>query len=363
MNAKRLKKHQRRLYSRMPLIAERRWRQAAQALVEDGSPTAVQILAEAVTRHNDAQAQQVMVEALRRLEDQHCIDAVLTWLTTSSQPPARPLVHQRCIDAVCAVWAATRHTRLASLLTERGWVASAPAEVKVLSALLVGQWEGVTAGGKDVVAPLVQGCEDADPTLAARAQQALHNLQNSEAQEILCRMVLDSDQPTAREVARAAQYAPQELQQRALFYFLTEQWDKYETLDFDQTLLRAMYEVGDARLRQRVAATARRAGRVEWIEVVTGGRQRWRLGEMTDGEWEATLVLLSTQKHGEAMWRLAQVAPAVWSVRFLRQLADMAWMPQVKQERAGFVEISRLAAMLAGKTSELHRECRKTILR
>lgn len=89
--------------------------------------------------------------------------------------------------------------------------------------------------------------------------------------------------------------------------------------------------------------------------MVTGGRQRRRLGEMTDEAWEATLALLSTQKQGEAMWRLAQVAPPVWSVRLLRQLADIAWMPQAEEERAGFVEIGRLAAMLAGKTPELHR--------
>jgi hypothetical protein len=158
----------------------------------------------------------------------------------------------------------------------------------------------------------------------------------------------------AREVARAAQYAPQEPQQRALFYFLTEQWDKYETLDFDQTLLRTAYEVGDTRLRQRVAETARRTGRIEWIEVATGGRQRRRLGEMTDEEWEATLALLAAQKQGEAMWRLAQVAPPGWSGRLLRQLADMAWLPQAEQERTGFVEMRRLAATVTGKTPDLH---------
>jgi hypothetical protein len=61
--------------------------------------------------------------------------------------------------------------------------------------------------------------------------------------------------------------------QRALFYFLTGQWEQYESLDFDHTLLRMVYEAGHEDLRKRIAEQARRAGRVDWVEVVTGGRR------------------------------------------------------------------------------------------
>ncbi|RMH37871.1 MAG: hypothetical protein D6690_01300, partial [Nitrospirae bacterium] len=47
---------------------------------------------------------------------------------------------------------------------------------------------------------------------------------------------------------------------RALFYFLTEQWEKYETLDLDRSLLRAIYQTADHALRQRIMEQARRAG-------------------------------------------------------------------------------------------------------
>lgn len=73
----------------------------------------MQVFAEVVDHHTDARMQQVMVEALRHLVDQRCIDAV---------------------------WAATRHAWLAAWLAERGWVASAPAEVKVLFYFLTEQW-------------------------------------------------------------------------------------------------------------------------------------------------------------------------------------------------------------------------------
>jgi hypothetical protein len=83
---------------------------------------------------------------------------------------------------------------------------------------------------------------------------------------------LDEDDPVT-----AARYAPRDSVQRALFYFLTGRWEEYESLDFDHAYLRTAYETGDERLRGRIAQRARCDGRVEWIEIVTGGhwQRRW----------------------------------------------------------------------------------------
>jgi HEAT repeat protein len=78
--------------------------------------------------------------------------------------------------------------------------------------------------------------------IALGALQQLAAQNSIEAQEALCRLVIDYDHTLAREVTITAQYAPCNLQQRALFYFLTEQWDRYEELDFDHTFLRRVYK-------------------------------------------------------------------------------------------------------------------------
>jgi WD40 repeat protein len=306
----------RRLYSTLPLVGGWLRLRAVDRLARDGSPEAVRLLAEAVARSDD-----------RRV----CVEALL-----ALQEVERP----RCVEAVCEVWVATRNPYLEELLTVGGWVAKAPAAVRVLYQLVKGRLEEVAAGGAEVVEPLLHYGADADAGVAARARAVLGRLSAAEAREALCRLVIDRDDARAREVAVAAGYAPAEAGQRALFYFLTGQWEAYESLDFDRGLLRAVYHAADARLRQRIAEHARQAGRFEWVEVVTGGRQTLRLAEMTDAEWQATLEVLVGRRHWAELWRLAQDAPPRWAARLLQR-------PEVcdglSQEPAGLQELVRLA--------------------
>src|SRR5438445_1945666 len=153
---------------------------------------------------------------------------------------------------------------------------------------------------------VVQAEEEA---LAATALESLRQLaaeDNVAAREALCRLVIHHDEPRARQIVSAAGYAPHEESNRALFYFFTERWDAYESLDLDHRLLRQAYDAGDERLRSRVAAKARQAGRVEWVEVVAGGKQGRRLGVMTDAEWHIALTMLHARKRWQELWRLAQ---------------------------------------------------------
>jgi WD40 repeat protein len=183
-------------------------------------------------------------------------------------------------------------------------------------------------------------------TVAATALESLRQLaaqENVAAREALCRLVIHHDEPGARKIVSAAGYIPHEESNRALFYFLTERWDAYESLDFDHRLLRQAYDAGDERLRNRVAAKARQAGRLEWVEVVAGGKQGRRLAVMTDAEWHTALTLLQTRKRWQDLWRLAQGAPPEWSVKILRRLKKARWNLQ-EQDRAAFAELVRLAS-------------------
>jgi WD40 repeat protein len=190
---------------------------------------------------------------------------------------------------------------------------------------------------------VVQADEEA---LAATALESLRQLaarDNVAAREALCRLVIHHDEPGARQIVSAAGYVPHEESNRALYYFLTEQWNAYESLDFDHRLLRQAYDAGDERLRSRVAAKARQAGRVEWVEMVAGGKQGRRLGVMTDAEWQIALTVLHSRKRWQELWRLAQEAPPTWSAKILRRLKRARW-PVQEQDRAGFAELARLAS-------------------
>lgn len=157
-----LSKLEARLDSQLPLLGGCLRQRAAQALARDGSSDAVRSLAKAVTRSNDRQVLAIALDALRQIKK------------------------QQCIDEVCAVWAVTRHKDLASLLIKRGWVASAPVDVKVLSALKAEQLEVVTKGGAEIVEPLLKAFSDTDSEIANGASQCAIALTNPDAIDYLC---------------------------------------------------------------------------------------------------------------------------------------------------------------------------------
>jgi WD40 repeat protein len=241
MNADFLAKWQQQLYSRKPLIASRERRNAAQALIQDGSPLAWHALVQAILNSD------------RRIST-------------------------------------------------------------------------------DVLSVLEQRAQEGELT----------------TREKLCQLVIEYEQPMARQMVVAAGYAPRDPCLRAIFYFLSEQWEQYEDLDFDHSLLRAALASHQS-LRRRVAQKAKQARRVEWVHVVTGintSQQTELLAKMTVEEWEAVVELLHQSGQCAQMWELAQVVPAVWSVRLLAILKEVGW--EARGERPGFVELEELASKCIG---------------
>jgi WD40 repeat protein len=219
---------------------------------------------------------------------------------------------------------------------------------------LIGGWwrmRAVRLLAEDGSAPAVRmlaeaagSSPSADP-MGAVALDALCSLaaaKNEDAREALCRLVIDYGQREAEEEVLAEGYLPRDASRRALLCFLTEQWDKYESLDFDHALLRAAYETGSESLRRRIAAAARAAGRMEWVEVVAGSRLGRRLGSLTDIEWRSVLTVLQDNERWPDLWRLAQEAPPRWSARILRRLTEARWNPADGQ-RQDFAELAGLA--------------------
>jgi len=309
-------------------------------MVEDAGYQAVETLARHLLRWPSPRIVRALAEAIAGLEGEALRAGVAAALLEVSD--------QACIDAICGVWAATRHPALAELLTRAGWVACTPPELRVLTALLVGELQLLTNDGPEVVAALLGAAQDNDALIAGRAEQALRGLRRPAAQEEVCRLAMEEGDALARAAAVAVGYAPRDPQRRALFYLLTEQWAAYEQLDFDASLLRTIYEMGDDALRRRIADYARRAGRLEFVEVVAGGRLHRRLADMTHAEWEIVLALLTRSHSWQTMWQLAQLAPAVWSVRLLRQLHQAGWRPAAAAEAAGYAQLTQLAEGCVG---------------
>ncbi|MCI0464092.1 MAG: WD40 repeat domain-containing protein [Gemmataceae bacterium] len=197
--------------------------------------------------------------------------------------------------------------------------------------------------------------QDRDAELSAQALVALRRLARpgNDACETLCRLFLRRDLPAAREALLADGLAPRAEAERALFYFLTEQWGAYDALDFQGTYLRAALTEGEPALRRRVAAVARRSGRLPWLEGEDGPRKGRRLADLSAGEWEVVLAALGDSGRWADLWRLAQEAPPCWSLPLLRRLGTANWRPEGAAERAALEELARLAQVWTGRDEEL----------
>lgn len=345
------------------------------------------MLAEAVAHSDDQQVHDGVLDALRQLTDWRQIGAVCgIWVNTrhpdliafltmpettrmlveivmqSDDERVRDaawqalgqLTNQDSIDAVCQVWAETRHAALAALLAERGWVASMPPKPRLLTALRIERLDVLRDGEAGFVELLMEACVDADSIIAERAQHALRNLKNKGAQDAVCQLVIERDDPVAREAALAAGYVPQDEQQRALFFFLTEQWERYDLLDFDRQFLRAAYEEADNHLRQWVREKLRASGRADFLTVITGQDYRASVLEMSPGELNLFLQTLIANREWPTLWDLVFEVRFAWSARIVEALAGSEWRPQNGEDVPIFEELVSYAGQgLAAREDQM----------
>jgi WD40 repeat protein len=300
-----------------------------QALLDSASPEVASALAQAVTIVDDPNIRAGLLDALRDL-----------------QTPA-------CTDVICATWADTRHPELAALLTTQGWTADEPGDLAILTALKAGHVEPLRSASTAQVPALLHAAQDEDAAIRQNATLVLESLTDAATRELLCQKVIEEDDPTARQIAVSAGYKPRSTQDRALFYLLTEQWDAYQTLDFDANLLRTIYDAADESLRRRIGDFARRAGHVEFVQILAGDRRQRQLAALTTDEWHVIISLLTRHGAADQMWQLAQMAPAVWSKRLLQQMAAHHLRPSAAGEQPGWEELVTLASACEGEAPPL----------
>ncbi|NLE57736.1 MAG: hypothetical protein GX616_05200, partial [Planctomycetes bacterium] len=155
----------------------------------------------------------------------------------------------------------------------------------------------------------------------------------AKAQDELCRLVIERDDPTAQSIALEAGYLPRVSRQRALFFFVTEQWDRYEGLDYDRQLLRAAYSLADATVRARIREKLRLVGRTDFLTVIAGEGLREGMTDITAGEVDVLTQTLIANHEWARLWQLLFDVPYTWGVRIVDALSDRGWQPESAEER------------------------------
>jgi WD40 repeat protein len=416
MQSRRLQTLKSRLHSSFPLVGG--WLQtlAARSLARQASPAAYQVLAEALDAHPNPGVRQIARRAIASLQQARAVDAVCeVWTRTrnvwlgelirqrqwvaaappqahvysalqcqrsailenieadavpallescqDSQPQLAALAHtsllklkkQSAIDALCACWADSRQPWLESVILQASYRASQPVEVRILSALKNSAGEWLRQQDAEIVPALLKACQDSDQQIAFLAQQVAANLDNQAAREAVCQQVIANEDPQARRAADLGGYLPEDLHQRAVYLFITEQWQAYQALDFDHRLLRSAYEASGMGLRRRMMEKIRAAGRSDLLTVIAGHDLRSRLAVLAPDEANFIVQMLAENQEWAALWGKAlELSPAV-SQRIIQILTQNGWRPSTSDENRLYEDLATLAVPPAQITLEAAR--------
>ena len=199
-------------------------------------------------------------------------------------------------------------------------------------------------GSSQAIAALAQAMAiSADEAVAEIAADALRSLPEGTARDALCRFAVEEGNEVALMIAAESGYAPSEPPLRSALLALAGRWEELDAFDLDGAYLRVAYEDASPEVRQRIAIAAREAGRLEWVHVAIGGRQRRRLADMIPSEWQDVLVLLARPDRAGEAWRLAQEAPPLWGRALLLQIEDSRALPE--RDREDLAGLRALAAL------------------
>lgn len=255
-------------------------------------------------------------------------------------------VPKKRADTLARLWAKKGLPALFETLVEKSYIPTKPLEVRLLVALKLGNSQvAVKTANKEEEALLylAQACNFPDLAIAENARKLLPQLVTSENACALNRLVTEYDLPFLQEIVVEKGFVPTKPLDQALFYFLTDQWERYEGLDFDQRLLRKGYESANGKLRRRLVAKIRSLGRPQLLTVLTGSSSQTAFGEMSLDEAAVLVDTLAKVRDWDGLWKVVFELPLKWSVEAIRILAKAAWRPEGSEEKNLFRELSDLA--------------------
>lgn len=329
MDTEKLIKLESKLYSEIPLLGDRIRQQAIKELSTIKTPQSIEILTKALIFSEDKNVRNGVLNTLRQIK----------------------LQDKSLINAVCQLWADNREVELTKLIKLKGWLAYEPLPLRVLTAVCLG-WQGILEEEHktEVVEILLNLLSDKDKDIADKAREWLLSLQDKDLQAHMCRLASEENNQDALDIAVEVNYRPMEPSQSALFYYFTQQWERYQEIDPNYALLEEIYYTASDDLQTRIDNHGIGLKRLEWLWMVLGGEEGRRVETMSSDRWKRILEVLASGRNWDILWQLVTVVPVRWSREIIKTLKNNRWLPDAPQEKAVFNDILNLTLKIKGKS-------------
>ena len=119
-------------------------------------------------------------------------------------------------------------------------------------------------------------------------------------------------------------------------------WQKYEYLDFDQSLLASAYHSASPLVKRKLMDKARESGRVEGIKVLND-RQSFDFDTMQDCDWDYFINILENNPDRNNIWNFLYNAPINWSKKLLDRLEQIPYKCFKQNEEITIKELISLS--------------------
>lgn len=259
-----------------------------------------------------------------------------------------------CIECIYEYWSNTRNERIAALFKELAQLRTADRRLKVLVELKVNGYLAQVQEGD--LYWLIENLDDCDHEITAAAKRTILSLdddQDSLLQEQLFSLLFDDECSDALiQISSQLSSRPKSKTEHVLFCVLANMWDELANLDPDGNILTDIYKTGtdngslSETLKVRLADNLRSSARSEWVSNLHSVKDRLKLSEMTDLDWQLLQNSLSASLSWSELWRLIPVMPALSARRFLRRLIQVGWRPEDKEDLSRFEKLIYFAKRL-----------------
>ena len=220
--------------------------------------------------------------------------------------------------------------QLFSLIKEADYLPLEPLARRVVIALACGWPERLANDGAEVVSPLLEACDFSSGGKEA-AISAIRALREPGAIDALCHHWMETGAAgdDLATLLLSASHSPSDPAERALFWLLIGQIQRYEELDLDGSLLVQGQAAASTNVRKRFATAAALAGRMEWLGAM---QQSKPLDQFDKDDWTTTVELLKRAGDPNAIWHWALRAPPTYAQELLKMLpACTLKAPQTKE--------------------------------
>ena len=251
----------------------------------------------------------------------------------------RQLRNQHTIDSLCSRWVQNRDQQLEKIIRQGNYLPSQPIRVRILVALKFNQFQKIDLKEAMTVDTLLAAMNDKDPQIVKSANHSLTHLKDKSIIDSLCKRLIENPSKLLENIIREGGYEPEEASDKALFYFLMDEWQKYEDLDFDQSLLSKAYRSANQDIQSRISDKSRKAGRSEFIKIITNSNRSFDDEKMKDQDWETFIDILASNPDRKVIWRFLYNAPPLRSKQLLDKLSKASFKWFKDEEKKIVIEL------------------------